>query len=265
MSNKDSRLVKDLNLMSVDYLISTESDVKLETMSRWGRLNDELNSLISYLFNIQHFCNEGTNPEAEDSYFQTIAYSSYMRLPYTLHCAQNHWINGYYLESFILLRHIIEGFASLRYFEKNKNLVKAHVLKAKSKDRIKFIDMFESVSKGFYKVFYARFYSDFTHGGIAAMGTRIRYTSQTDGKVFMGCKFDNNYSDWILDHLLTFSYGYLNYSKVFFPTMFSRMPTKLKKEINFKLFDILNILNMPKDHRKTQEIWNNIVKPFVII
>ena len=250
-------------LIDIDWIEETKSYVKEQTLHEYGKGYDIITDTIDIFFNLSHFLNESIDPETEEGVFSHIAYSTYLRLPYTLYSILNKWLEGFYLESIVLLRHIIEGFVCLRYFSNNMNHTKQHYIAKKASDRTTFRKMFDKISPGFYQELYGKIYSNFAHGGVITIGTRVDYQSPTEGEVYMGCKFHNIYCKLILDQITVFSYGYLCYLDEFFPTIDTRTSSDLRKTFNKKISELKNILNEKRSSQETEDTWQKIMKPFV--
>ena len=187
------------NLMSIDYLLTTEDFVVKQTLGEYGELQDDLVKIIDLLFKLSHFLNEDIGVESVDNNFQVLAYSSYLQIPYTLKSIHDLWIKGYYLESLTLLRHIVEGFAKLRYFTNHRDEILNHI---NGKNRVRFKKMFDELAPGYYDFHYGKMLSDFAHGGFKAYMLRVEYYSQTEGRVKAGCDFDFKISGIHLDIVL---------------------------------------------------------------
>ncbi len=249
-------------LIDINWIEKTQNQVYSETLHKWGKGHDILTELIDLFFYLSHFLNETTDLESDEGAFLNIANSTYLRLPYTLYNIRNLWSHGFYLESIILLRHIVEGFACLRYFSNHKDDVKRHYTAKRSKDRITFKKMFDEVAPEFYEKIYSIF-SNFAHGGVITIGTRVNYESPTEGKVYTGCVFNDTYCKIIMDQAPTFSYGYLCYLDQFFPTINSRIPSDVEKILISKKSELRKILYSPRATEKSEESWETSIKPFV--
>lgn len=249
-------------LIDIDWIAKTSLEVHEQTLQKYGVGYNLLTEIIDIFFNLSHFLKESIDPETDKGAFINIAYSTYLRLPYTLYNIRNLWSNGFYLESIILIRHIVEGFACLRYFSTHKDKVKKHYTARRSRDRVTFKTMFDEVSPGFYDKIYPIF-SQFAHGGILTIGTRVNYRTASDGDALIGCVFSDLHCRLIIDQTPTYSYGYLCFLKDFFPTIDSRLPD----DLNIKYIDVkaeLNcILNSKREKNEAMETWSTTMKPFV--
>lgn len=249
-------------LIDIDWIEKTQIKVYTGTLLKWGKGYDILTELIDLFFNLTHFLNEPMDPESDEGAFNSIANSTYLRFPYTLYNIRNTWSKGFYLESIILLRHIVEGFACLRYFSNHKDEVKRHYTAKRSKDRITFKNMFDEIAPEFYEKLYSIF-SNFAHGGVITFDTRVRYESPTEGKVYIGCVLNDSLCKMIIDQAPTYSYGYLDYLDEFFPTIIDRIPEEIQTKKNEQLENLKKILRGHRFSKKSEEIWGSCVKPFV--
>ncbi len=212
------------------------------------------------LFKLSHFLNEDVEIESVDNNFQVLAYSSYLQLPYTLKSIHDLWIKGNYLESLILLRHIIEGFAKLRYFNNHKDEISNHI---KGNNRVRFKDIFDEIAPGYYQFHYGKMLSDYAHGGFKAYMLRVEYSSQTEGRVKVGSEFDTKISGMIIYQVLTFCFGYLNFVDEFFPTINSRLNKDISDDKNSILENLKVKMSVKKDTEKQQKEWDDVILPFI--
>ncbi|NQT24297.1 hypothetical protein HQ585_02975 [candidate division KSB1 bacterium] len=250
-------------LMDLEYLLNTEKQVKEVTLTEWGVGSGSLTKVINLFFSLSHFLNEDCEIESDDNAFQIIAYSSYLRLPYTLKTIQDLWLLGYYLESFIIVRHIVEGFAKLRYFTENRNEITPHFTARKHRDRVSFKTMFDSVAPGYYHFHYGKLLSGYAHGDLNAYFTRTDYTSQTEGRVIAGCEFNDIYCGLIINLTLTFCYGHLNYLQEFFPSILDKLPKDLLDHFLNMRNEMKLTLNSKRKKPEQQQEWENVIRPFV--
>lgn len=250
-------------LTDIKWIEKTKNKVETESLHAWGPGFDILTDSINIFFNLTHFLTEEIDPETNEGAFFNTAYSSYLRLPYTMYCIRNNWLNGFYLEAIVLLRHLIEGFACIRYFSNHKERVIPHYTAKRHRDRVTFREMFDELAPGFYLKIYGKIYSNFTHGGVGTLATRVKYTSPTEGKVYVGCQFDETYSKMIIGQSNIYSYGYLCYLDEFFPTINSRISEELINKIDAKKSELKHILNSEKINEVAKEFWQEIIKPFV--
>jgi len=247
-------------LMSVGYLLKTEDSVVKQTLSEYGELQDDLVKTIDLLFKLSHFLNEDVEVESVDNNFQILANSSYLQFPYTLKSIHDLWIKGSYLESLILLRHIIEGFVKLRYFTNHRDEILNHI---NGKNRVRFKKMFDEIALGYYDFHYGKMLSDFAHGGFKAYMLRVEYYSQTEGRVKAGCEFDFKISGILIFQVLTFCFGYLNYVDEFFPTINSRLNKNISDNKNSILQNLKVKMSVKKDTEKQQKEWDDVILPFI--
>ena len=80
-------------LMGIDYLIQTEENVRDQTIQEWGEELEKLTQTIELIFRLSHFLVEDVEIDSEDHAFHNIAYSAFIRLPYTLKSIRNLWFS----------------------------------------------------------------------------------------------------------------------------------------------------------------------------
>lgn len=251
------------SFMDLKYLLETEEEVKGITLTEWGVGYDSLTKLINLFFSLSHFLNEDYEIESNDNAFQIIAYSSYLRLPYTLKTIQNIWVSGYYLESFIIIRHIVEGFAKLRFFTDHRDQIISHFTATSHRDRVSFKTMYDTIAPGYYQLHYGKILSGYSHGDLSAYFTRTEYTSPTTGRVIAGCEFNDTYSGLVINLILTFCYGHLNYLESFFPSILSKLPPEISEHFHNTRDEMRIMMNSKRKKPEQQTEWENVIRPFV--
>ncbi len=243
-------------LMSLNVLLKTEKETTSNTMNSYGEDVIEIKNLINLFFRLSYQCKENVEKDSHEHWFITMAYNSYIRLPYNLRAIYLLWINGYYLEATVVFRHILEGFAALRYFYNHKNELENHLTTPKK--RVRFYTMFEENAPGFYK-YYGQPYSDIAHGGATASLFRVEYSSPANGRIIMGCEFNLSKSAMVSVSTIMVSYGYLNYISVFFPSIKSKLSSTIDKRIQDMLEHIEN-----KYLKKSDNDFVNKLSPLII-
>jgi len=246
--------------MSIEYLLHTEREVFNTTMVRSGELSADLTNLISILFKLSHFLNEDTEINSDDHWFQIVAYHTYLKAPYTLYTIHELWKKGYYLESLILLRHIVEGFVILRYFNLHRDKLKNHI---NGKSLVRFKRMFNECAPGFYKRHYGRILSGIAHGSPISNLFRTQYSSPTEGRVILGCEYNKKHSNGVIGQTLSFAYAYLNYIDQFFPSISSKISNGILHERNTLLDVLKKKMSGERESKEQQKEWETVVLPFI--
>ncbi len=210
------------NWMSLQHLRETEAKAYADTTHQDARGAATLTNLGNIFFRLSYHCAEPTVFNSPDHWFLSIAKCTYVRLPYTLHCIQELWMRGNYLEGVILSRHLLEGFVALRYFHSRREMVQTHYTTELWKERVSWRKMFEQFAPGSYDKLYSKL-SNMVHGGIRAIPFQTDWDSSTPGELLMGRKFDSDRSNYVYVIAGIVSYGYLNHASTFFPSIDSKL------------------------------------------
>lgn len=221
----------DNKLMSLDVLLPTEEQTKSYTLQIRGEDSVEINNLINIFFRLSYHCREDVQSGSNEHYLISFADLTYTRLPYSLRAIYNLWIKGYYLEAIVVFRQILEGLITLRYFQKYPEKIKEHLTATRSKGRVSFFAMFNEFSPDFYKRWYGEIFSQLAHGGIITKLFREKFSSTGQQEVLMGCEFNAEKSDFVTVSTILISYGYLNYTSIFFPSITSKIGSTMRNRI----------------------------------
>jgi len=230
--------------MNLEDVINSEATVTSTSITEFPQSTVDCLDLIHLLLKASHFLNEQTHPDSPDGFFHFTAFSTYAGLPYTLKAVYDLWLKGYYLEASIINRHIIEGFAKLRYFHNHREKVDGHL---KGTNRVSFKRMFDVCAPNYYRRYYGKIHSDIAHGGVKAFGFRAEYTSPTVGRIVQGCEFNSRWAGMVLSQPLQFGYGYLNYLDVFFPSVLSKFDSATQQERESLLSRLKGYINSIPD------------------
>lgn len=216
--------------MSLEVLLQTEKQTTSYTLNVRGENSVEINNLINIFFRLSYHCWEDMQLDSDEHWFISRAKQIYIRLPYSLRAIYNLWLKGYYLEAIVVFRQMLEGLITLRYFHKYPEKIKKHLKATQSKERVSFFNMFKEFSPGFYKDWYGGIFSELAHGGLLAGSFRMKgYSAQ--GEHIMGCEFNSEKSDFVTVATILISYGYLNYTSIFFPSITSKIGPTMKNRI----------------------------------
>src|SRR6185503_6828051 len=113
--------------IDLDHLLVTEETTIEQTMAGHGDRSVILQRIINLVFKMLYFMREeNIPPNIDEEFFQLQAHSAYNRLPYSLWSVHENWIRGYYIEGLCIVRHIMEGFAKVRYFNNHKADLRRH-------------------------------------------------------------------------------------------------------------------------------------------
>jgi len=246
------------NLIDLRYQERSEVEVCRHTTQQDTKGLVSLTNLINMFFRLSYYCTEPAVTNSPDHHFLHVAPFTYYRLPYTLRCIQELWMQGHYLEAVVLLRHLLEGLVALRYFHSRREKVEAHYDFTSKQGKIQWRQMFDACAPGLYE-YYGRI-SNMAHGGIRANVFRTYEASQTQPDILMGSKFIPDLANYVYVHAGIVSYGYLNYFSTFFPSVDSRIDaTTLQRKTEMLHYLQSTLL------AKADEPFVQAVKPLVAI
>lgn len=262
----------DKKFIDYNFVMDTELKNVSYTQSVSGDNSIIVRNAINLLLRMSYFIDEkNISPNTPQGWFQLHAFSIYSRLAYAIKIIFELWLRDYYQESSVLLRHILEGFVQVRYFYNHPDKVELHLTSTRNRDRIKFKDMFEECAVGSYEKIYGDL-SNFAHSGLGSLMTRMEvYTDSSKNRVKVGCEFDKTLADYIIEQIIDYCYGYINYADVFFPSMIKEIQTfsdsSTTEEIltyrDMFLQEIKNRLNKPLATKNQQDFFDNIMKPLI--
>lgn len=242
------------DLMNLQYLTKTEKDTILNTNENCNDENTIFINLINIFFRLHYYSHESYELNSDDHLYNNLLEQTYLRLPYNLRSINILWSTGFYLESIIILRQILESFVTLRYFDINRDKIRLHFNPRIRKGHITFRTMFDKFVPGFYEVYYGPLFSNIAHGGISAFRFRTRFKSPSNGEIQYGCKFDQNNSNFITIPTFTLCYGFINYIDHFFPNLMDKIDKDtLNSNVELKKYLEDNYLSL-KENRFIQDI-----------
>lgn len=252
-------------LLGYNDILTQEIGVARTTQRRLYGATKNVPKLINALFHLTYFY--GTKPEKEtpEGYYHQFCWYAYYHLPYTLRACYLLWTRGYYLEASQLLRHILEVLVKMKYLEKHMDQTEAVWLNKKfGKSRITIKKMFDEVIPGYYEINYGKLLSGFVHGGGAALLFKVKLMGPEDPvKVDQGVVFEENNASYVLNQLIVYILGYLEFFPVAFPKGFISLniPTRKKWESS-RDWCLKCIKSHKKEHPKSMG-WYRQLKPLI--
>jgi len=158
---------------------------------------------------------EEENLKSDIMNFEYLASMHYYQASYSFTAVYSLWKRGYYYESAILLRCILESLVVMHYFEARKDKIESY-FKEPSKFRIK--DIFCSCAPGLYEHTYTQL-SDFTHGGLSKDLFRTEKIDVSSRKVIIGSEYSDFKASYVANIYNALLLGYYLY----YPNCFSRV------------------------------------------
>jgi hypothetical protein len=172
---------------------------------------------------------------------------------------------GYYLESQILDRTLIEVLVKLRYFHKHPDkLTEFQSIAARKKNKITWKEMFDQVLPGYYVDEYCWSLSYVAHGGVGANVYRTERDPAGNGFADLGVSYKEFWASASTNQKAVFMLGYLRTYKKIFPESIDLLSPELHAEV-FAVEDYLERCvkehiagkgRLNDWHRAVDPIWN---------
>lgn len=174
-----------------------------------------------------------------DNAFRCFSFYHYDRIFYTFKACYNVLESGYYTESSILLRSIVETFVRLKFIGKKKNtdlIMKA--LASKERFPHNYKQQFDLVSPGYYEFY--QLLCNMAHGGMASHMLKVTPNSETKEMIpDSGIIFKPLYATFITNQYIIYLLGHLN--SLYY--IFDEIPAKMPNEYKIKLTETIKWLN----------------------
>lgn len=199
----------------------TEEEALCATRSAFGETDFRLNFVLDTWLKMQHFPGNLEPATTDDGCFQSYAYFQCQQTPFTLLSAYDLWRRASYLEASVLLRHLLEVFVQLRYFQNHPDLCMNHVTE-QPKGRVRFVTMFDELAPGSYDLAYRKL-SVIAHGNmnLGFRGDLSAATTATGAEhivpVFVGAQFERDRAILVHAFYIIVMIGFINYYQRFFP------------------------------------------------
>jgi uncharacterized protein DUF5677 len=140
---------------------------------------------------------------------------------------------GYYLESQILDRSLIEILVKLRYFHKHPDkLVGFQSIAAKRKNGITWKEMFDEVLPGYYVDEYGWSMSYVAHGGVGANVYRTERDAAGNGFGDAGVCYKEFWAGASINQKTVFMLGFLRTYRNIFPEAIGLLSSELRSELS---------------------------------
>lgn len=206
------------NLMSLEYLRKSEIQTRSKTQTELFGIHQNIPNAMDVLLKLPYFRGEVNPPNTDRGTTQVFIWESYVTCPYTFAALYSLYETGNYLESAILLRHLLEIFIQIRFFWKHPAKAKGHLL---CTNRIPLAKMYEDLAPGskpyLYDIHYGGLLSGFTHGGLPKSIFRIQRKSESEGTIVLGNEYCERWAGYVSGQLVVLLFGFINKFRDFFP------------------------------------------------
>lgn len=201
------------DLFGLENLLKSVEITERETQRYYKPRYEHYRTIIDYSLKAPYFMGQleplGTVP----GNFQAFCRDSYDQAGETFWTVFDLVQKGFYLESNIIYRHLLEVLIQLKYFYKYPELLTGYLSRSQ---RVTFTKMFnEFTASKLYTDQYGLL-SSIAHGTVAA--AMFRFESTTGPRrTSIGCEFNQEYSSAIITQLTALLLGYYKHFEVFFP------------------------------------------------
>ncbi len=220
-------------LFSFDDLVESETQTAEETRSWLAGSVRQWPEFLDLLIKLGYYFGDQPPIETPDGIFQSHACLNYLQVPYSFRAAYLLWECGYYAETVIIIRHLLEVLVQLRYLKRHPEKTQAHMgwrIMDEKKNRVTIRTMFDEISPGLYDGAYSNLMSEVAHGGAGRYGFHVDVSDTQHPQAIMGNRYDEYTVTMALNYLQALLFGYLNLYETFFPrnTLDPAMTLRLK-------------------------------------
>jgi len=225
---------------NTDLLNKQEPQVVLKTQEifgkgRYGFCDFSLDGIdlllqgIHHLRNVDDALDETGEFKNHEVAIRTIVFYNLYHISLTYKAVYNLIHQGYYTESAILLRSIVESLVRMKYLHKQKDIdlvntaFAGHYGYKGKKFRAKYITMFDSVAPGLYK--YYRMLCDMAHGSFAAHALKIAERDYEQKKITLddGLIFKLEESSYVVNQFSVYLFAHIKFMFLIFPEIEKNM------------------------------------------
>jgi hypothetical protein len=226
---------------NTDLLNKQEPQVVLQTQKVFGRGRDgfcdfSLDGIDLLLQGIHHWRNADDTLDETGEFknhklaMRSIVYYHLYHISLTYKAVYNLIHQGYYTESAILLRSIVESLVKMKYLYKQKDIdlvntsFAGHYGYYGKKFKVKYITMFDSVAPGLYQ--YYRLLCDMAHGSFAAHALKIEKRDYKQKQIILdnGLIFKIKESTYVINQFSVFLFAHIKFMMLIFPEIEKNMP-----------------------------------------
>jgi hypothetical protein len=231
-------------LFGYDHVPLNEKKAFEDTKKQFPKFEKEIPDLIDLLCKFRYFFGPQSGNQLEKD-FQWFCEMHFIQAPYTFKVIYELFLKGYYLETLILIRHLIESLVRMKYFNRHIDKLEPHL---NNKLKITFKVMFNEFSPEIYK-WYTDFLSEAAHGVFFKEMFQVDRKEISNQYVINGPIFKTFEADWIRTWIYTSFLAYLNSFLFLFPQNTLSSNLDLKNRLT-KTIDVLKS-NMD-EHKKKQ-------------
>ncbi len=261
---------------NTDLLDKQELQVILQTQERFGRgrngfcdfSRDGIDLLlqgIHHFRNVDDALDETGEFKNHEVAIRTTFYYNLYHISLTYKAVYNLIHQGYYTESAILLRSILESLVKMKYLYKQKDIdlvntaFAGHYGYYGKKFKVKYITMFDSVAPGLYESY--RLLCDMAHGSFAAHSLKIDKLDYKQKKIILddGLIFRLKGSTYVINQFSVYLFAHVKFMMLIFPEIEKNMtkPYAIKYYKTISKFEAM-MKNFSENEQNKK--WYGIVK-----
>ena len=219
---------------STDLLNKQELQVALRTQEifgkgRYGFCDFSLDGIDLLLQGIHHFRNADDSLDGMGQWknhrfaIRSIVYYNLYHISLTYKAVYNLIHQGYYTESSILLRSIVENLVRMKYLNKQNDIdlvetsFAGHYGYKGKKFKVQYKTMFDSVAPGLYKFY--RMLCDMAHGSFAAHLLKIAERDYEQKTITLddGLIFKLHESSYVVNQFAVYLFAHIKFMLLIFP------------------------------------------------
>lgn len=243
------------NLFGYDHFSSIEKKTFEKSMKQYPGFEKDMPNLIDLLCKLRYFFGKPTPIDSEKD-FQWFCAKHFIHAPYTLKVINDLFLKGYYLETLILARHLLEAFVRMKYFIKYPENLEQHL---NNKLKITYKTMFNEFSPDLYKLWYGEQLSEAAHGVFFKELLQTDRSNINNPLTINGPEFNSFTSEYIIVWIYTLFLAFLNSFLIFFPQ--NTLSTDL--DLKNRLIKSIDVLKTYIDgHKKIQPNSVKFYQPF---
>lgn len=228
------------NPISMAYLKSCEEKAIQQHPQALVFGTDLIYRASDVIFALMYDLGPAPPPESPEGEYRTFAFERFGEAPYTVRAIDILSVRGHYPEALALVRVLVESFVQLRYFVKFPDRLVPHMLAKSAKDRVRWVEMFDEFSPGFYSGTYSLLSSN-AHSGMVLSALLPAEPSIGDQPAKSlgrhGCVFNEKHAALVLNMTAAMIQGFLLHFRTFFPAGTPSAPLEYKRR---ELGDILS-------------------------
>ncbi len=261
---------------NTDLLDKQEPQVVLQTQQifgkgRYGFSDFSLDGIDLLLQGIHHLRNVDDTLDETGEFknhklaMRTIVYYNLYHISLTYKAVYNLIHQGYYTESAILLRSIVESLVRMKYLYKQKDIdlvntaFAGHYGYDGKKFKVQYITMFDSVAPGLYK--YYRMLCDMAHGSFAAHLLKIDKRDYKQKKIILddGLIFKLNESTYLINQFSVYLFAHIKFMMLIFPEIDKNMTRPYARKYSKTISKFEAMMKNFAENEQSKK-WYGIVK-----